>query len=69
MDAVFVIVIMVFAVVGLAFFVGRQSQKHDMEMEKIQDEIELRKQACEIHESVTNTNIDAVRDELRDEGK
>lgn len=69
MDAVWIILVMVFAVVGLAFFVGRQSQKHDMEMEKIQNEIEMRERASNIQQDIANADIESIRDELRDEGK
>lgn len=66
MEPVWIILVMVFIIVGLAFYVGRQTQKHDMEMERIQDEIEMRKRACDIQETVANSDINSIRDELRE---
>jgi hypothetical protein len=65
MDTVWIIVISVFTIVGLAFFVGRKSKEHDDEMEKFLAEQETKDKAAEIEKSTTNLSGDAVRNELR----
>jgi uncharacterized membrane-anchored protein YhcB (DUF1043 family) len=66
MDTVGIIAICVFVIVGLSFFAGKQQQKHESEMDKVEEELEARKKASENHEAVSNSSIDDVRNELRD---
>lgn len=66
MDVIWIIVVMVFAIVGLAFFAGKQQQKHEAETEKVMEEIKTREQANEISQRVNDSSSESVRNELRD---
>lgn len=65
MESVLIIVVLVFAVVGMGFFIGRSSKEHDLEMQKIVQEQEAKDEAAKTVDSIAATPIDSIRDRLR----
>lgn len=66
METVWIIVIMVFVTVAIAFFVGRKSKEHDSQMEEFLKNEKAKEVANEIEKSTANLSSDSVRNELRD---
>lgn len=66
METVWIIVIMVFVTVAIAFFVGRESKEHDRQIEEFLKNEKAKEVANEIEKSTANLSSDAVRNELRD---
>lgn len=67
MEAVLVIVLLVFVFVGISFLVGRYSKEHEMNMENIIKEQAAKDEANKTNQSVNSADINDIRDELRDE--
>lgn len=67
MDSFWIITILIFAIVGLSYFVGRKSKEQDLEMEAILQEQEAREKALKIEKETVSRTNDSIRSELRDE--